>query len=375
MTCDACVYQGFPTQYSEARQTSALVIAVLLVASVLGGCVFLFTRRHEPVVAMRNKILCLVTIFDAFLSLYVPFREYYGETSMPCVLQFLFPNVLFALIPSSLIVQSFSLYALHLKQRVLVESTGLSLTEIDASVGEVVDVPAEPQDSLPSGGPSVAMSSEQAHTTSDHQAQISELAQTSEQAQSSDEKIAATAAISEQNERLESVVSTAQPAAASGKFSISGSTSNPMLDRNTSGSANMHDLRATHGEGAFTAFYAYLDRLLIYWKFHTTRSQLSFLAMLSLPRLFYYLGRIATVPSYRTWSDVGCRLESADIVSFLAIAMPLFVLAAPLLLRLHAQRDTLGLRYELALQLVCFLPLSLWYYVGESTLAGSTFCH
>jgi hypothetical protein len=108
---------------------------------------------------------------------------------------------------------------------------------------------------------------------------------------------------------------------------------------------------------AAASFYSLLDSLLIRARMHTVRSQAMFMALLCIPRLVYFVWRLGVTEPYRTWSSVGCRLDYADMYSFMSITIPFFVMTLPLLLRLRSQHDTLLIRYELAAQLFAFPPL------------------
>jgi len=89
------------------------------------------------------------------------------------------------------------------------------------------------------------------------------------------------------------------------------------------------------------------------------------MAVLCAPRLVYYLARIATVPEYRTWDYVGCRLDFTDMASFVVITAPFFFLTLPLLAHLRAKHDALWIRYELGIQLAAFPPFVVWYFYGQ----------
>jgi hypothetical protein len=88
------------------------------------------------------------------------------------------------------------------------------------------------------------------------------------------------------------------------------------------------------------------------------------MAVLCVPRLVFYVCRLAITPEYHTWSAVGCRLGSVDMASFITITAPFFIMTLPLLVRLVVQHDTFGIKYELAAQLVAFPPFVVWYFYG-----------
>jgi hypothetical protein len=123
---------------------------------------------------------------------------------------------------------------------------------------------------------------------------------------------------------------------------------------------------------AVVSFYSLLDSLLIRARMHTVWSQTMFMALLCIPRLVYFVWRLGVTEPYRTWSSVGCRLDYADMYSFMSITIPFFVMTLPLLLRLRSQHDTLLIRYELAAQLFAFPPFVVWYFVGKFTDADIT---
>lgn len=112
------------------------------------------------------------------------------------------------------------------------------------------------------------------------------------------------------------------------------------------------------------AFYAALDARVVSLHLHTARGEAAFMALLCIPRLIFYVCRLALAPEYRSWSAVGCRLGPGDMASFITITAPFFIMTLPLLARLVVQHDALGIKYELAAQLIAFPPFVVWYFYG-----------
>lgn len=131
--CAECVFHRYPAQYPEARRAAALPVTVISTALLLVGLALFFMRWRAHLIAKRNRWLIVGVSLNTLLCLYVPYREYYGEGAMPCVLLLLLPNILFALVPAGLIVRFFGLYTQHVRQRMAVDATGT--VETDGSGG------------------------------------------------------------------------------------------------------------------------------------------------------------------------------------------------------------------------------------------------
>jgi hypothetical protein len=98
--CSICVYPAYPVLYDDSRRRAAVVVAVCAMTFYVAGLTLFILRRHERLISARNWILVSLVSLNTVVCWYVPYREYWGESTMPCALLSLFPNILFALVPS-----------------------------------------------------------------------------------------------------------------------------------------------------------------------------------------------------------------------------------------------------------------------------------
>ena len=448
--CAACVYPGYPEQYPDARRQAAIPVAIVTLVLYFGGLALFLARRHESLIATRHWQLTVLASVSTLFCLHVPYREYFGEASVSCVIQALFPNLVFAISPACLIVRFFSLYAQHLRQRVVYEMTGV---EECGSVGtderndpepapdgeRYLPLTGPPTDTLPGGRggsglstelPAAQIAPDSAFYTGsicprpsiiassvppvllgrigassgprDSAARTIPLSHCAAGSTMSDVAVDCTTqdgapallssrdksdtlAIRDETPRLAPPLGHPSPdlpavpppelarhphrpsaSAMTGVFSDSESmalTSAPSLARHLTCCAR-----------SISAFYSFLDAMLVYLRLHTVRSQVLFLAVLCTPRIAYYIARLIVTPEYRTWSAVGCRLDRVDIASFIAITLPFFALTLPLLVRLRAQHGKLPCAAMLSWPVSEYSALPTCRLVGYSLRASSTAC-
>lgn len=378
------------------------------------GLALFLSRRHERIVAVRNPWLTVLIALNTLLCMEVPYRELYGEESFSCVLQSLLPNVLFALLPSGLIVRFFGLYTNHLRQRAVLEVTGLTVTDADLGIvgmlpteevgddeeGDRTLIPVRGVSDTSGGGVDSISTYERRQratlTLGDAGAppasQLLSAASTPRLGAPSDTAspladapAAAAAPRSPGGTGAEREVSHG-PVAHTGSTAFESPRSDKWhrvakvapqqhppdvrvgsADPGTGGKvspAGPSQRKANCASAAVNAFYNSLDASLIYLRLHSAKSQAIALAILCVPRIAYYVARLVVTPAYRTVLAVGCRLDAVDMASFLAITVPFFVLTLPLLPRLVAQSDAFGIRYELGVQLLTFVPFVVWYFYG-----------
>lgn len=460
--CTACVFPGYPEQYPDARRQAAIPVAILTVVLYFGGLALFLARRRESLIASRHWQLTVIASVSILFCLHVPYREYFGEASVSCVIQALFPNLVFAISPACLIVRFFSLYAQHLRQRVVYEMTGVEecgsvVTDErndpePAPDGErYLPLEGPPTDMRPDGRggsglstelPAAQIAPDSAFYTGGTCPRHSIIASSVPPALSARTGVSSgppdsaaitipisrcatggtlsgvavdcitqdgapaflssrdksgTLAISDEPPRSALPSGLPRPAVPPSELACCPCRSSACADAmvgvfsgsenkeiDSASSAALHMSCCTR---YVSAFYTYLDAIVVYLRLHTVRSQVLFLAVLCTPRIAYYIARLIVTPEYRTWSAVGCRLDHVDMASFIAITLPFFVLTLPLLVRLRAQHgksrvlpcraglypstprcpcaDSLGIRYELAAQLACFPPFVVWYFYGK----------
>lgn len=124
-SCGICEYKSYPSSYSLARQSSALVVIVSWIVLLLGGLVIFAFRKNERTFAAHTHFaiyFCACNLAIALIG--GPIREYVGEARYPCVVQLLISCAYPALIPASIIIRIFGSYARHLRQALtLVEAS------------------------------------------------------------------------------------------------------------------------------------------------------------------------------------------------------------------------------------------------------------
>lgn len=52
--CADCIYRYYPAQYPESRRYAAVVVAAVDLFILYGGLLFVWLRRHEPLMWVAN---------------------------------------------------------------------------------------------------------------------------------------------------------------------------------------------------------------------------------------------------------------------------------------------------------------------------------